>query len=140
MRAAPFVAWALALRVTTAHGAAGSGPWPAVSRDAFRSLRPRVFTNEVIGDPLIQGDDLKPELEQDALRCFEVHQPVLTPAGAAVDGRLIAPAPGNSRSVHPCDEAILMTHSFANSYGNPFVGGSRLSRMFLFSAVHPTPC
>lgn len=70
-----------------------------------------------------------------ALECFQVAEPVLTPSGVtrrdsshlpalasadqipieAEDGR------GGSSSSAPC-AVVLMEHTFANSYGAPFVG------------------
>jgi hypothetical protein len=63
--------------------------------------------------------------EDDPLWCFEVHHPVLLPSGPTVDERQAAAHSSMAfdRGASSCD-LVLMKHSFANSYGNPFIGGS----------------
>jgi hypothetical protein len=51
---------------------------------------------------------------------FQATVPVITPAGLAVDNRLIEPLKG---SKYPyCYKDIMIDHVFGNSYGRPFVG------------------
>ncbi|KAB5535148.1 peptide N-acetyl-beta-D-glucosaminyl asparaginase amidase A-domain-containing protein [Coniochaeta sp. 2T2.1] len=56
------------------------------------------------------------------LECFQVAPRVLTPEGAAEsdDSEVVMDA-GNSASGEVCTQ-LLMEHSFANSYGQPFIG------------------
>ncbi|KAB5577673.1 peptide N-acetyl-beta-D-glucosaminyl asparaginase amidase A-domain-containing protein [Coniochaeta sp. 2T2.1] len=56
------------------------------------------------------------------LECFQVAPPVLTPKGATEsDGLEVFMDAGNSASGEVCTQ-LLMEHSFANSYGQPFIG------------------
>lgn len=68
-----------------------------------------------------------------ALECFQVAEPVLTPSGvtrrdlsqlpalASADQVPIEAADERGGSLAPCT-VVLMEHTFANSYGFPFVG------------------
>ncbi len=66
--------------------------------------------------------------ETTPLECFQVAEPVLTPAGLAVtDGRAdhaLTEIGGAGLVGEPACEVVLMEHIFANSYGSPFVGRS----------------
>lgn len=59
---------------------------------------------------------------------FQVHAPVLTPAGPyAIDGSSDASEDGplshqGEASKGPVCARVLMEHSFGNSYGHPYVG------------------
>lgn len=66
-----------------------------------------------------------------ALEVFQVYQPVLTPSGATdettlSDGKENTTTIAQTESTKSC-EVVLMEHSFAQSYGLPFVGKSPFS-------------
>lgn len=124
---APVVA--VALLPFVAGLVAGSQRQPGLVgvRDAFRDHWSRDNHHDGIMANEAGVDD--GTAKKDPLRCFEVHHPVLTPQGPAVDER---PVKLESRDVLDHDSAscdvLLMEYSFGNSYGSPFVGGSSLSR------------
>lgn len=92
-------------------------------RDALRADWPR--DGQHVGIMTNGYDDHDETAEDDPLRCFEVHHPVLLPSGLEVDERPVAAHSSMAfdRGATSCD-LVLMEHSFANSYGNPFTGGS----------------
>lgn len=55
------------------------------------------------------------------LECFQVAEPVLTPQGPAFRDGVSAPTTASASASAGCT-VVLMEHSFANSYGAPFVG------------------
>ncbi|KAI4868871.1 peptide N-acetyl-beta-D-glucosaminyl asparaginase amidase A-domain-containing protein [Hypoxylon rubiginosum] len=55
------------------------------------------------------------------LECFQVAEPVLTPEGLAFRDGVSAPTADRVSAEAGCT-VVLMEHSFANSYGAPFVG------------------
>lgn len=61
------------------------------------------------------------------LECVQITNPVLTPQGLQ-DGNetLEASLLGLDPGPRPC-QAVIVDYNFANSYGNPFVGKSRVS-------------
>lgn len=64
------------------------------------------------------------------LECFQVAPPVLTPHGASYqaaqsDGSEVFLSTGNSASGEACT-VLLMEHSFAWSYGMPFIGKNEI--------------
>jgi hypothetical protein len=85
------------------------------SRDAVRDL-----------SGLTSRNDIDSQLVEQPLQCFEVHHPVLTARGGVVDNQLLVPP--STKTPHKSCSLQLMEHSFANSYGQPFVGGSPPNR------------
>jgi hypothetical protein len=65
---------------------------------------------------------------------FQATVPVITPAGLAVDNRLIEPLKG---SEYPyCYKDIMIDYVFGNSYGRPFVGMLQLiGSSFFFELI-----
>lgn len=66
-------------------------------------------------------------LPSGVLECFQVHQPVLTPSGLTDDRVSSDGSSGTTSVIAPTDpkpscSLLLMQHSFAYSYGIPFVG------------------
>ncbi|KAI1121693.1 peptide N-acetyl-beta-D-glucosaminyl asparaginase amidase A-domain-containing protein [Nemania abortiva] len=118
----------IALAYTAAAADEGS------SRDASGAIHPFVKHRK-----LAAGVDITPATTtaaptptRPALECFQVAEPVLTPSGvtrrdtsqlpalAAAD-QIPIEAAGASGSVSSCS-VVLMVHTFANSYGFPYVG------------------
>lgn len=119
-------AWVLAaVSPVTAGFDAGLKRQPGLAglREALRADWPRCSQDDVVETNEMPDKD--GIAKQDPLRCFEVHRPVLTPEGPVVDERpLVQGSPmeneGNQGASPSCD-IVLMTHSFGNSYGDPFV-------------------
>lgn len=51
------------------------------------------------------------------LECFQTTSPIDTPDGLAIGNRIV-----EKHDSLPSCSTLLMNHSFANSYGKPFVG------------------
>lgn len=74
------------------------------------------------------------------LECFQVAPPVLTPDGASYqatesDGSEVFLDAGNSASTESCT-VLLMEHSFAWSYGMPFIGKRNRTYRFMAAILH----
>ncbi len=92
---------------------------------------------ENTGTPVARRDDASAAADAArpkaaALECFQVAQPVLTPAGPATSDGVVGVGAGSSPA-KPCS-VLLMNHSFGNSYNQPFVGRcfSPSGRVWLF--------
>lgn len=81
------------------------------------------FHKELDGDPTASPVPAGPVATAPPLECFQVAEPVLTEAGLTLRG---ASQPYGNETVEvastPSCSQVLMVHSFANSYGAPFVG------------------
>ena len=123
------LAWVLALVLPCAAGnVAGFPRLPGLVgvRDAVRSHLSRDHQQDgLMTDQNAANDGTA--ANKAPLRCFEVHHPVLTPDGTAPADRPAAMRSyGDADAGNSSCTAVLMEHSFGNSYGSPYVGGSNL--------------
>ncbi|KAI0437050.1 peptide N-acetyl-beta-D-glucosaminyl asparaginase amidase A-domain-containing protein [Xylaria telfairii] len=100
---------------------------------ALGAIHPYAKYKDLVVDvDAIDGTVPEATAAQSQLECFQVAEPVLTPAGLTRRDATFSPAfppppgqipiEGDSDSrLRPC-AVVLMKHTFANSYGAPFVG------------------
>lgn len=84
---------------------------------ALAQIGLRAATPNVLGD--ILADRSASDYPNEALKCFEVTNPVASPDGPVVDSQKLGNPSGSTK---PSCSKLLMNHVFANSYGRPFVG------------------
>ncbi|KAL7623808.1 hypothetical protein AAE478_005362 [Parahypoxylon ruwenzoriense] len=123
-----FLLISLLAGLSLAHPDAKYPPWKIVTSGS-RSRVPRSplasFKNLVDeGMDATSTSSAAPTATSTPLECFQVSQPVLTHQGLefrdAVHAQAVVPIPagGDANAV----TVLLLEHSFANSYGHPFVG------------------
>ena len=85
----------------------------------FKVLGPDLAPNEAPA-PLNAAVDAPP------LECFQVAEPVLAPGGPSFSDssaeKAFRDSVGSGTAFEPACDVLLMNHTFANSYGAPFVG------------------
>ncbi|KAI0403993.1 peptide N-acetyl-beta-D-glucosaminyl asparaginase amidase A-domain-containing protein [Xylaria palmicola] len=91
------------------------------------------YKNLAVGANTVSSTTPAPTPTRPLLECFQVAEPVLTPSGltrrdasqlpafAPAEQKPIDAAAGSGSAPSPC-AVVLMEHTFANSYGAPFVG------------------
>ncbi|KAI2631834.1 peptide N-acetyl-beta-D-glucosaminyl asparaginase amidase A-domain-containing protein [Hypoxylon sp. NC1633] len=115
---------ALLVGLSWAHPDARYPPRRAVEKGVKVSRSPFARFNDLVaGEPNATSTSTAPAATSTPLECFQVAEPVFLPQGPAFRDGTYAPA-ANQDSIG--DDAgytvVLMEHSFANSYGAPFVG------------------
>ncbi|KAI1444353.1 peptide N-acetyl-beta-D-glucosaminyl asparaginase amidase A-domain-containing protein [Annulohypoxylon stygium] len=123
-----FTKWVLLLTlivgISTAHPDARYPPQKIVEKDAKVARSPFAkFKDLVAGGVDVTLTDNAPAATTTPLECFQVAEPVLTPQGALFHDGLEISGNGISISIggKVANTVALMEHSFANSYGAPFV-------------------
>ncbi|TGJ79959.1 hypothetical protein E0Z10_g8812 [Xylaria hypoxylon] len=102
--------------------------------ESSRAIHPFAkFKNLASGANTTSITTSAPTATRPPLECFQVAEPVLTPSGATrrdtsqppalapADQKPIEAAADSASASSPC-AVVLMEHTFANSYGSPFVG------------------
>ncbi|OTA91718.1 hypothetical protein M434DRAFT_75833 [Hypoxylon sp. CO27-5] len=115
---------ALLIGVSLAHPDARYPPQKIVEKDARVARSPFAkFKNLVAGDAIEISTNSAQGAARTPLECFQVAEPVLTPQGAAFRDGINTPILNSAPAGDAAGSTVvLMEHSFANSYGAPFVG------------------
>ncbi|KAI1339411.1 peptide N-acetyl-beta-D-glucosaminyl asparaginase amidase A-domain-containing protein [Xylariaceae sp. FL0016] len=123
-----WAAFALLLGLTGAHPDARYPARKVAQRDAT-AVHPFAKYKDIAWAPNATTTSAAPSQTPVPLECFQVAEPVLTPSG--ITPRDASPPPnadqvplqtGNDGTAEDSCSVTLMVHTFANSYGAPFVG------------------
>ena len=106
---------------------------PAIVRGGRDTVGSHPFAKfKVLGPDLAPNEapaPLSAALDAPPLECFQVAEPVLAPVGPSFSdsgaAKALRDSVGTGTAVEPSCDVVLMQHTFANSYGAPFVGMSR---------------
>lgn len=115
---------ALFIGVSLAHPDARYPPQKIVEKDARVARSPFAkFKDLIAGDAIETSTNSAAGATSTPLECFQVAEPVLTPQGPAFRDGVNTPTLGSAPTGDAAGSTVLlMEHSFANSYGAPFVG------------------
>ncbi|KAI8626358.1 peptide N-acetyl-beta-D-glucosaminyl asparaginase amidase A-domain-containing protein [Xylariaceae sp. FL1651] len=122
--------FSLFVGIAWAHPDVKYPPRKLAERDSI-ALHPFAkYKNLATGANATSTTSAAPTPTRPLLECFQVAEPVLTPSGVtrrdtssppAVDQKPLQVGAGSESDASPC-AVVLMQHTFANSYGAPFVG------------------